>query len=86
MPLHTLLVVRSHGYNYEVETIPLKVECVDTYRYQPKVRHLLLFPHDSLILTTSIMQLQDCSLSRTTTDALKTVPAHYDGPIQQTIS
>ncbi|XP_063698393.1 6-phosphofructo-2-kinase/fructose-2,6-bisphosphatase-like [Culicoides brevitarsis] len=64
VPLHTLLVVRSHGYNYEVETIPLKVECVDTYRYQPK----------------------DCSLSRTTTDALKTVPAHYDSPLQQTIS
>lgn len=85
MPLHTLLVVRSHGYNYEVETIPLKVECVDTYRYQPKVRHSLSTSR-TLILTTSIMPLQDCSLSRTTTDALKTVPAHYDGPIQQTIS
>lgn len=43
VPLHTLLVVRSHGYNYEVETVPLKVECVDTYRYQPKVIYLHFF-------------------------------------------
>uniref|UniRef100_A0A336LXF7 CSON007212 protein n=1 Tax=Culicoides sonorensis TaxID=179676 RepID=A0A336LXF7_CULSO len=64
VPLHTLLIVRSYGYDYEIETVPLKVECVDTYRIQPK----------------------DCSLSRTTADALKTVPAHYDSPIQQTIS
>lgn len=37
LPLHTLLIVRSHGYNFTVETVPLKVECVDTYRVQPKV-------------------------------------------------
>lgn len=37
VPLHTLLVVRSMGYDFNVETVALKVECVDTYRYQPKV-------------------------------------------------
>lgn len=37
VPLHTLLAVRSYGYEFKVETIPLKVECVDTYRIQPKV-------------------------------------------------
>ncbi|XP_059619083.1 6-phosphofructo-2-kinase/fructose-2,6-bisphosphatase-like isoform X2 [Phlebotomus argentipes] len=36
VPLHTLLVVRSRGYEFEVEPIPLKVECVDTYRVQPQ--------------------------------------------------
>ncbi|XP_053697113.1 6-phosphofructo-2-kinase/fructose-2,6-bisphosphatase 1-like isoform X1 [Sabethes cyaneus] len=36
VPLHTLLIVRSYGYEFEVETVPLKVECVDTYRIQPK--------------------------------------------------
>lgn len=38
VPLHTLLIVRSYGYDFVVETVPLKVECVDTYRIQPKVR------------------------------------------------
>lgn len=37
VPLHTLLVVRASGYDFEVEPVPLKVECVDTYRLQPKV-------------------------------------------------
>lgn len=37
VPLHTLLIVRSYGYDFKVETVPLKVECVDTYRIQPKV-------------------------------------------------
>lgn len=37
VPLHTVLVVRSYGYNFTIETVPLKVECVDTYRVQPKV-------------------------------------------------
>ncbi|XP_055714090.1 6-phosphofructo-2-kinase/fructose-2,6-bisphosphatase-like isoform X2 [Phlebotomus papatasi] len=36
VPLHTLLVVRASGYDFEVEPVPLKVECVDTYRLQPK--------------------------------------------------
>lgn len=36
VPLHSLLVVRSSGYDFVVETEPLKVECVDTYRVQPK--------------------------------------------------
>lgn len=59
VPLHTLLIVRSYGYDFEVETVPLKVECVDTYRIQPK----------------------NCSTTRTTADALTTVPAHFDAPI-----
>lgn len=36
VPLHTLLVVRSYGYDFCIETVPLQVECVDTYRIQPK--------------------------------------------------
>lgn len=35
VPLHTLLVVRSNGYKFEVENISLQVECVDTYRIKP---------------------------------------------------
>lgn len=61
VPLHTLLIVRSYGYDFKVETVPLKVECVDTYRIQPK----------------------NCSTSRTTADALTTVPAHFDTPLSQ---
>ncbi|XP_037037653.1 6-phosphofructo-2-kinase/fructose-2,6-bisphosphatase-like isoform X1 [Bradysia coprophila] len=36
VPLHTLLAVRSYGYEFQVETIPLQVKCVDTFRQQPK--------------------------------------------------
>nr|XP_040239996.2 6-phosphofructo-2-kinase/fructose-2,6-bisphosphatase-like isoform X2 [Anopheles coluzzii] len=64
VPLHTLLIVRSYGYDFVVETVPLKVECVDTYRIQPK----------------------NCSTSRTTADALTTVPAHFDAPLTQQMS
>lgn len=64
VPLHTLLVVRSYGYDFVVETVPLKVECVDTYRIQPK----------------------NCSTTRTTADALVTVPAHFDAPLSQQMS
>ncbi|XP_058451427.1 6-phosphofructo-2-kinase/fructose-2,6-bisphosphatase-like isoform X2 [Malaya genurostris] len=64
VPLHTLLIVRSYGYDFEVETVPLKVECVDTYRIQPK----------------------NCSTTRTTADALTTVPAHFDAPLTQQVS
>uniref|UniRef100_A0A182MTZ2 Uncharacterized protein n=1 Tax=Anopheles culicifacies TaxID=139723 RepID=A0A182MTZ2_9DIPT len=64
VPLHTLLIVRSYGYDFVVETVPLKVECVDTYRIQPK----------------------NCSTSRTTADALTTVPAHFDAPLSQQMS
>jgi len=63
VPLHTLLVVRSFGYQFIVETVPLKVECVDTYRVQPK----------------------NCSPDRNASDALDTVPAHFDAPLPQTI-
>jgi 6-phosphofructo-2-kinase / fructose-2,6-biphosphatase 3 len=35
VPLHSLLIVRSFGYDYKVEIVPLQVECVDTYRVQP---------------------------------------------------
>lgn len=48
MPLHTLLVVRSYGYEFTVETVPLKVECVDTYRIRPKVSfctRILILPN-----------------------------------------
>lgn len=59
VPLHTLIMVKSYGYDFKIETVPLKVECVDTYRIQPK----------------------NCSVERTTADALTTVPAHFDSPI-----
>ncbi|XP_031622908.1 6-phosphofructo-2-kinase/fructose-2,6-bisphosphatase-like isoform X2 [Contarinia nasturtii] len=36
VPLHTILKVKSYGYKFTVETVPLQVECVDTYRDQPK--------------------------------------------------
>ncbi|XP_055375535.1 6-phosphofructo-2-kinase/fructose-2,6-bisphosphatase-like isoform X2 [Condylostylus longicornis] len=61
VPLHTLLVVRTNGYNFEVEKIPLKVECVDTYRNKP----------------------QNCNVERTSTDALTTVPKHFDTLLPQ---
>ncbi|CRL00079.1 CLUMA_CG013360, isoform A [Clunio marinus] len=56
VPLHTLIIVKSYGYDFEIETVPLKVECVDTYRIQPN----------------------NCSIERTSADALTTVPAHFD--------
>ncbi|XP_055836460.1 6-phosphofructo-2-kinase/fructose-2,6-bisphosphatase-like isoform X1 [Episyrphus balteatus] len=59
VPLHTLLVVRTNGFNFEVEEIPLHVECVDTYRVKPK----------------------NCNIERTSSDALGTVPAHFDAPL-----
>lgn len=59
VPLHTLLIVKSYGWDFKIETVPLKVECVDTYRIQPA----------------------NCSVERSTADALKTVPAHFDQPI-----
>lgn len=56
VPLHTLLVVRSFGYKFIVETVPLKVECVDTYRVQPKVRpnHINRKRDDFLIHNVSL--------------------------------
>ncbi|KAG5674337.1 hypothetical protein PVAND_004312 [Polypedilum vanderplanki] len=59
VPLHTLLIVKSHGYDFKIETVPLKVECVDTYRMQPS----------------------NCSIMRTTQEALTTVPQHFDAPL-----
>lgn len=36
VPLHTLIKVTTDGYNCHMECIKLNVECVDTYRKQPK--------------------------------------------------
>lgn len=36
VPLHTLLIVKSYGYDFQIETLPMKVECVDTHRLQPQ--------------------------------------------------
>ncbi|KAL5279286.1 hypothetical protein ACFFRR_003708 [Megaselia abdita] len=63
VPLHSLLVVRTNGFNFEVEKIPLQVECVDTYRVKPK----------------------NCDLERTSSDALDTVPAHFDAPLPKVV-
>lgn len=56
VPLHTIVKLTSYGYKYKVEMIKLPVECVDTYRQQPK----------------------NCSINRSTAEALTTVPSHYD--------
>ncbi|XP_063365713.1 6-phosphofructo-2-kinase/fructose-2,6-bisphosphatase-like [Cydia amplana] len=56
VPLHTIVKLTSHGYKYNVETIKLPIECVDTHRQQPK----------------------NCSITRSSIDALVTVPSHYD--------
>jgi 6-phosphofructo-2-kinase / fructose-2,6-biphosphatase 3 len=36
VPLHSLLIVRSFGYDFKVETVSMQIECVDTMRPQPK--------------------------------------------------
>lgn len=36
VPLHTLIKITTHGYNCHMECTKLNVECVDTYRKQPK--------------------------------------------------
>lgn len=96
VPLHTLLVVRSYGYEFKVEAIPLQVECVDTYRVRPKVS--FHFPHffnhfkcsilsvynltnKIIIVFFSLSILQNCSPDRKESDVLETVPAHFDAPL-----
>jgi 6-phosphofructo-2-kinase/fructose-2,6-biphosphatase len=37
VPLHTLIKITIDGYNCHMECTKLNVECVDTYRKQPKV-------------------------------------------------
>ncbi|XP_049950309.1 6-phosphofructo-2-kinase/fructose-2,6-bisphosphatase-like [Schistocerca serialis cubense] len=36
VPLHTVIKLTSDGYHYKMECTRLPVECVDTYRQQPK--------------------------------------------------
>lgn len=36
VPLHTVIKLTSEGYNYRMEMVRLNVECVDTYRKQPR--------------------------------------------------
>ncbi|XP_022191025.1 6-phosphofructo-2-kinase/fructose-2,6-bisphosphatase [Nilaparvata lugens] len=56
VPLHTIIKLTTEGYKCRLEFIKLNVECVDTYRKQPKT----------------------ISTSRTTEEALKTVPFHLE--------
>nr|CAD7264783.1 unnamed protein product [Timema shepardi] len=56
VPLHTIIKMTTEGYSCRLEFIKLPVECVDTYRQQPK----------------------NCSTSRTSKDALLTVPSHFE--------
>ena len=41
IPLHTIIKLTSHGYDYKMELIKLNVDCVDTTRKRPKVLLLL---------------------------------------------
>lgn len=85
VPLHTLLIVRSFGYSFTVETVPMKIDCVDTYRVQPKVsveRHAFDLSRKLIFLSHF---LQNCSPDRKDADALDTVPAHYDAPLTKII-
>ena len=43
IPLHTIIKLTSHGYDYKMELIKLNVDCVDTTRKRPKVLLLLIF-------------------------------------------
>ncbi|KAJ1521944.1 hypothetical protein ONE63_002275 [Megalurothrips usitatus] len=36
VPLHTVIKLTSEGFHYRMETVKLNVECVDTYRKQPR--------------------------------------------------
>ena len=36
VPLHTVIKLTSEGHNYRMEMVKLNVECVDTYRKQPR--------------------------------------------------
>ncbi|KAH1016688.1 hypothetical protein HUJ04_007869 [Dendroctonus ponderosae] len=56
VPLHTIIKITLQGYNYNMETIKMPIECVDTTRAKPI----------------------NCSETRTTEDALLTLPAHFD--------
>ncbi|CAH2984001.1 unnamed protein product [Chilo suppressalis] len=62
VPLHTIVKLTSYGYKYKMEMIKMPVECVDTHRKQPMVRN----------------QIDNCSITRSASDALTTVPSHYD--------
>lgn len=37
VPLHTIIKLTINGYKCKMEVIKLNIECVDTYRIQPKV-------------------------------------------------
>jgi len=37
VPLHTIIKLTLSGYKCKMEVIKLNIECVDTYRMQPKV-------------------------------------------------
>lgn len=37
VPLHTIIKLTVSGYKCKMEVIKLNIECVDTYRMQPKV-------------------------------------------------
>lgn len=42
VPLHTIIKLTTEGYKCRMEFIKLNVECVDTYRKQPKVNALFV--------------------------------------------
>ncbi|CAG9862888.1 unnamed protein product [Phyllotreta striolata] len=56
VPLHTIIKITLQGHSYNMETIKMPIECVDTNRAKPL----------------------NCSESRTSEDALLTLPKHYD--------
>ncbi|KAG5898703.1 hypothetical protein JTB14_030653 [Gonioctena quinquepunctata] len=56
VPLHTIIKLTLKGYGYNMETVKMPIDCVDTTRAKPI----------------------NCSENRSATDALLTLPAHYD--------
>ncbi|CAH0389089.1 unnamed protein product [Bemisia tabaci] len=49
VPLHTIIKLTTFGYKCKMEVIKLDVECVDTYRHQPKNCSVERSPEDALL-------------------------------------
>lgn len=111
VPLHTLLVVKSYGYDFEIETVPLKgkikvinlfsissrsiwlcclinpkfhkVDEKSAWKASLKLTHSFLSSFFFVVecVDTYRIQPSNCSVERTTADALTTVPAHFDSDV-----
>lgn len=59
VPLHTIIKLTISGYKCKMEVIKLNIECVDTYRMQPKVC-VYIFIH--MCVTFYLLLFIDCLL------------------------